>query len=166
MSVSIFQSLQCKSRLRRHPCTERNLRLICVRSSSPSFLLQTAALSSKRMSGFSAVEKTPPASKLSSDHVKTRILGVPPPVGGTLLPRSPCRLFDQPSHLGRVGKEGHMTRLDLGRLRAHPLRQETLEFRVDGAILCPHDVPARDVLPGRAADRGIKDRSGYRLLGR
>src|SRR5215510_1559496 len=112
------------------------------------------------------VEKTPPARKPNSDHVKTRILRVPPPVGGTLLPRSPCRLFDQPSHLGRVGKEGHMTRLDLGRLRAHPLRQETLEFRVDGAILCPHDVPARDVLPGRAADRGIKDRSGYRLLGR
>src|SRR5947209_8365912 len=52
-----------------------------------------------------------------------------------LLLRCHCRLFDQTSNLCRLGNEWHVTRPDLGRLRAYPLGVERLSFlRLDEQI--------------------------------
>src|SRR5882762_11949392 len=50
-------------------------------------------------------------------------------------------LLDHPRHHGRMRKERHVARFDLGRLRVHAFGVEALEIGIDGFVVLRHDVP-------------------------
>src|SRR6267154_3603910 len=78
-----------------------------------------------------------------------------------------ARALDDPGDVLRSRNEHEMPGGQLSHVRIHPLRHEARELRIDGAILCPDDVPRRHGLPGRRdGERLAECAAGDRLLRR
>src|SRR2546429_8500671 len=76
-----------------------------------------------------------------------------------------ARALDDPGDVLRPRDEDELPGGQLGHARIHPLRNEPLELRIDGAILRPDDVPRRHGLPGRRDGEWLAERAaGDRLL--
>src|SRR6267143_2919544 len=78
-----------------------------------------------------------------------------------------ARALDDARDVLRPRDEHEMPSGQLGHVRMHPLRHETLELRIDGAILRRDDVPRRHGLPGRRDGQWLGERAASdRLLRR